>query len=193
MQDFEIANLIYLSALGAVLISWYFVQNKGGLSKLVRDGAAWVFIFVGTMAVIGLWGDIRQNIMPRQMVMTETGQVELPRASDGHYYVDLEINGNTVPFMVDTGATSVVLTQSDAARIGLDPDTLVFFTQAMTANGPVDTAPVTLDQVTLGKFQDSRIPAYVNGGDMDMSLLGMTYLNRFESIQITKSKMILER
>lgn len=193
MQDFEIGNLIYLGLLSAVLISWYVVQNKGGLSKMVRDASAWVFIFVGTLAVIGLWGDIRQNVMPSQTVFTQDGRIELPRAEDGHYYVDLTINGRSVPFVVDTGATSVVMTRSDAERIGLDPDKLVFFTQAMTANGPVETAPVTLDAVTLGPFQDQAVPAYVNGGDMDTSLLGMTYLDRFDSIQITNGKMILER
>lgn len=193
MQDFEIGNLIYLSLLAVVLVSWYVVQNKGGLGKMVRDASAWVFIFVGTLAVIGLWGDIRQSVMPAQTVFTEDGRVELPRADDGHYYVDLVINGRTVPFVVDTGATSVVITKSDAERIGLESDNLVFFTQAMTANGPVDTAPVTLETVTLGPFQDQAVPAYVNGGEMDRSLLGMTYLDRFDSIQIANGKMVLER
>ncbi|PYG34566.1 retropepsin-like aspartic protease family protein [Pelagimonas varians] len=193
MQDFEIGNLIYMSVLAAVLVSWYVVQNKGGLSKMVRDASAWVFIFVGTLAVIGLWGDIRQSVIPVQTVFTEDGRVELPRAEDGHYYVDLTVNNRSVPFVVDTGATSVVITQSDADRIGLDPENLVFFTQAMTANGPVDTAPVTLDTVILGPFQDQAVPAYVNGGEMDTSLLGMTYLDRFDSIQIKDGKMILER
>lgn len=193
MEDFEIANLVYLGALAAVLGSWYIVQNKGGLSKMVRDAAAWVFIFVGALAVIGLWDDIRQNIMPRQTVIDDAGRVELPKGRDGHYRVTLTVNGKSVPFVVDTGATSVVLTHAAAERIGLDPDNLVFFTQAMTANGPVDTAPVTLDNVTLGPFEDSRVSAYVNGGDMDTSLLGMTYLNRFDSIQITGNTMILER
>ncbi len=193
MEDFEIANVIYLGALAAVLASWYIVQNKGGLSKMVRDAAAWVFIFIGALAVIGLWDDIRQNIMPRQTVIDDAGRVELPKGRDGHYHVTLKVNGTSVPFVVDTGATTVVLTQETAERIGLEPENLVFFTQAMTANGPVDTAPVTLDHVTLGPFEDNRVSAYVNGGEMDTSLLGMTYLNRFESIQIKGNVMILER
>lgn len=193
MNGDDIGQLVYLGALAAVIVSWYVVQNHGGLGKMVRDAAAWIFIFIGTLAVIGLWGDIRQSVMPQQTVFEEQGRIELPRAEDGHYYVDLDINGNRVPFVVDTGATSVVLTQQDAKRIGIPPESLVFFTQAMTANGPVDTAPVTLDDVALGPFHDVDIPAYVNGGDMDMSLLGMTYLNRFASIQITGNTMILQR
>lgn len=193
MQGDDLGNMIYLGALGAVLVSWYVVQNHGGLSKLVRDAAAWVFIFIAVMAAIGLWGDLKHDLMPHQTVFEDQGRVELPRAEDGHYYVDLEINGRTVPFVVDTGATSVVLTQRDAERIGLDLNNLVFLTQAMTANGAVDTAPVSLDIVELGPFTDKNLPAYVNGGEMDTSLLGMTYLDRFESIQISGQKMVLER
>ena len=152
---------------------------------------AWGLIFVGVMAGYGLWNDLRRHESPRQM-MAEGGEVVLPRADDGHYYLTLTIDGTDLRFMVDTGATNVVLSQDDARRLGIDPDTLPYLGEADTANGTVRTARVTLRNVTLGQVVDDRLPAYVNGGAMDGSLLGMEYLGRFR-IQIEDDRMILRR
>ena len=194
MSGDQIGNLIYLVLLGGVLVSWFFVQGRASLGKTMQQMAAWALIFVGVIAVFGLWSDIRGTVMPQQMVVGgEEGRIELPRAPDGHYYVTLQINGTPTRFVVDTGATSVVLTRSAAERAGIDVDSLHFLSAAMTANGKVQTAPVTLDTVEFGPFADQRVAAYVNAGDMQNSLLGMTYLDRYSSLQISGGKMVLQR
>ena len=96
-------------------------------------------------------------------------------------------------FLVDTGASQVVLNQEDAARIGLNPDTLNYSGIAQTANGEVATAPVRLDRVELGEIKDIRVIASVNSGQMESSLLGMSYLSRFKSIEIHRDILILNR
>ncbi len=63
----------------------------------------------------------------------------------------------------------------------------------MTANGPVQTAPVELARMSLGPFSDTDVRAYVNDGEMEQSLLGMTYLQRFDRLEISGGEMILER
>ncbi|MGB0439794.1 MAG: retropepsin-like aspartic protease family protein, partial [Paracoccaceae bacterium] len=70
---------------------------------------------------------------------------------------------------------------------------LAFFGEAMTANGMVRTAPVLLDRVALGPFQDSNLPASVNAGEMRQSLLGMSYLQRFDRLEISNNRLVLER
>jgi aspartyl protease family protein len=87
----------------------------------------------------------------------------------------------------------VVLTQEDAARVGLDPDNLPYIGTAFTANGEVATAPVRLDTVDLGEMRDTRVRASVNSGEMESSLLGMSYLSRFSSIEIRRDLLILSR
>lgn len=193
MTGDQIGNLIYLVLLGGVLVSWFFVQGRASLGKTMQQMAAWGLIFVGVIAVFGLWSDIRSTVLPQQMVMGDEGRIELPRAPDGHYYVTLQINGTPTRFVVDTGATSVVLTRSAAERAGIDVASLHFLSEAMTANGRVQTAPVTLDTVALGPFADQRVAAYVNAGEMQNSLLGMTYLDRYDSLQISGGKMVLQR
>ncbi|WP_417204984.1 retropepsin-like aspartic protease family protein [Antarctobacter sp.] len=193
MSGDQIGNLIYLVLLGGVLVSWFFVQGRASLGKTMQQMAAWALIFVGVIAVYGLWTDIRGTVLPQQMVFGSEGRVELPRAPDGHYYVTLQINDTPTRFVVDTGASSVVLTRAAAERAGIDVARLHFLSEAMTANGTVQTAPVTLDTVTLGPFADQRVAAYVNAGDMQNSLLGMTYLDRFSSLQISGGKLVLQR
>ena len=139
-----------------------------------------------------MWGDIRQTVMPTQQVLSETG-ISVPRQADGHYYLTLEVNGSPVDFVVDTGATQVVLTQRDAQRIGIDPSELRYLGRANTANGVVETADVWLDQVALGPIVDEGVRAVVNKGAMENSLLGMTYLSAFDTIQIRDNELVLIR
>ena len=95
--------------------------------------------------------------------------------------------------MIDTGASDVVLTQSDASQIGLNPNSLNYFGRAMTANGEVRTAPVELETVALGDVVDKNVTAWVNQGDQDQSLLGMAYLQRWSHIEIGNNSLILTR
>jgi aspartyl protease family protein len=147
-------------------------------------------IFLGLGVGYGLWHDLRRDIMPFQQV--EGGRVVIPRAPDGHYYLSLNINGQTVAFMADTGASNIVLSPKDARSLGIDPAGLRFLGQAQTANGPVRTARITLPEVELGPFNDSNVIAYVNEAEMDGSLLGMDYLGLF-SITMQGDEMILQR
>jgi len=191
MSTDDFGRLAYLGLLGAVLVGWYLMQNRGGLGKMAQHAAAWVFIFVGVVAVIGLWGDIRQNVSPRAQVIGD--MIEVPRGPDGHYALTLDVNGVPVNFLVDTGATHVVLTREDAERAGLRAEDLIFASQARTANGVVQTAPVMLDRVSLGTIEHTRVPALVNGGDLHTSLLGMSYLERYGRIEIGGGTLVLER
>jgi aspartyl protease family protein len=128
---------------------------------------------------------------PRRAV-AETGEVILPRAPDGHYHLTLNIGGQPVDFLVDTGATNVVLSQADARRLGIDLEALAYVGEAQTANGVVRTARVTLNDVRLGPIIDPTLRAYVTDGQMDGSLLGMDYLGRFR-IEIDGNRMVLSR
>ena len=94
-------------------------------------------------------------------------------------------------FVVDTGATEIVLSRADAKRAGIAMDDLLFFGRANTANGVVETAPVRLDRLSLGDQEARNIRAFVNGGEMEGSLLGMAYLNRFSRIEISGNELRL--
>lgn len=191
MNGDDLGRLIYLMILLVAVGGWVMVEYRTRVGFALRTAMAWGMIFLGIMAGYGLWQDIRHDIMPRQMV-TEDGKIEVPRAEDGHYYLTLDIGGQDVRFLVDTGASSVVLTQADAKTLGFAPEDLAYVGTAQTANGMVRTARITLPEVGLGPFTDTRLPAWVNQGDLDTSLLGMDYLGRFR-IGIERGTMVLSR
>ncbi|MEM9524090.1 MAG: TIGR02281 family clan AA aspartic protease [Pseudomonadota bacterium] len=193
MTDDQIAQLLYLVLLGSAIGGIYVMQGRERLGQMARAGAIWILIFLGVIAGIGLWNDIRDTVRPRQAVFSEQGRIEVPRGPDGHYYLTARINGAPIRFVVDTGATDIVLSRDDAARAGIAEDSLEYFGTAMTANGRVRTARVTLERVAVGGISDSGVTAYVNEGRMDISLLGMAYLSRFDRIEIADSRLILIR
>ncbi len=194
MPDIEFDRLIYLILLLLMVGGWFFVQSREGLNKSLQQLAVWGMIFVGVAAGYGLWGDIsRTSALPQQSYERGAGVVTIPRARDGHYYLTAIINGSPIRFVVDTGASDMVLTRADADRVGLSPDTLKFLGRATTANGEVRTAFVRLNEVQLGDARDFDVPAVVNDGEMRQSLLGMGYLQRWGRIEIANNELILTR
>lgn len=193
MTGDDTARLLYLVLLGAAVVAWFFAQNRTSLGKNMQYAVVWGLIFIGGIAAVGLWGDIRNTVSPAAYTTTGEDTIELRRAMDGHYYVTAEVNGAPVDFVVDTGATLIVLTRADAEKAGLSTDDLAFVGRAGTANGTVSTAPVRLDSLKIGPLEDRGIAASVNGGELDQSLLGMSYLERFSNVQISDGRMILTR
>ena len=178
MDAETLARIGYLAIILLALGGWVLVEFRQRLGQALRMALAWGLIFVGVMAGYGLWSDISRTALPRQ-ILTNSGSIEVPRAEDGHYYLQLAINGTPLTLMVDTGASGLVLSLDDAARLGIEPGSLQFLGEAMTANGLVRTAQVTLPLIELGGFRSENFRAYVNEGAMDGSLLGMDYLGQF--------------
>lgn len=193
MDGYEIGRLSYLVLLGAALLMWFFTHNRQSLGKTVQQVMAWVFIFVGVIALVGLWDDIRSTVGTTPQMAVTGNTIEVPRSFDGHYYLPMLVNGKPVTFLVDTGASQVVLSPQDAKRAGIDLNQLNYHGRAATANGVVRTAPVRLDSLALGPINDTGVSAWVNEADLEQSLLGMDYLHRFSNIQFADGRLILSR
>ncbi len=187
-----IARLAYMVLLGTAVVGWFIAQNRTSLGKVAQQAIIWVLIFVGMIAGYGLWQDMRGDILGRQTVL-DGNAIEVPRAIDGHFYLSLTLNAVPVNFVVDTGATDMVLSLPDATAIGISTRDLAFTGRASTANGIVKTAPVILDEVRLGPIVDRNVHAVVNQGELEGSLLGMGYLERFARIEIVGNKLVLTR
>ncbi len=171
----------WVALIGASVIGAARFDPKTAL----RQAAVWLAIFLGLVGLYSFKNDaayIGRRFMgalsPTQGVAHDDGTLSFDAGPDGHFYVQALVNGGRVTFMVDTGASDVVLAPDDARRIGIDPATLVFDQFAETANGRVSGAAIRLDNLAIGSIEMSRLPATVNGADMSDSLLGMEFLNR---------------
>lgn len=120
-----------------------------------------------------------------------SGQFTATRSPDGHFYADAQINGRPVHMLIDTGASSVVLSRSDAQRIGIDVGKGDFTQRASTAGGEIAIMPVTLGSMSLGSLTERNIPAFVANGDLRVSLVGQSFLERVDSVEIASGQIRL--
>lgn len=120
------------------------------------------------------------------------GVARVARAADGHYWADALVEGRPVRLMVDTGASRVILTRADAARLGVEPAADAFSTTLATAAGPVGAAPVRLRSVAVAGVALDGVDALVVDRGLPHSLLGMSYLGRLSAFTATPTRLTLE-
>ena len=109
----------------------------------------------------------------------------------GHFIADVTVNGTLITFLVDTGASHTVLRREDAERLSLGSGQLRYSVPFQSANGTTYAAPITLRDVRLGQFQLYDLDAFVNQGELGISLLGMSFLRQFESYEFLKDRLVL--
>lgn len=117
---------------------------------------------------------------------------QVTKAADGHYWANADVNGSAVRFLVDTGATAVALTATDAQRLGLDLAKLSYGVPVTTADGKTMAAQVKLRSVTIAGARVENVDALVLKSGLETSLLGMSYLGRLSSFEATRTALILK-
>ena len=110
---------------------------------------------------------------------------------DGHFLIEAQVDGRPIAFLVDTGASDIVLTLDDARRLGLDPRTLEYTQRYATANGVVRGAPVVLRELRIGQFRLFDVDASVNEAPLGVSLLGMDFLEQLNGYEVERGRLIL--
>jgi len=193
MEENDFSRLIYLSVLVVAILGSVLISRRGAYGKMFRQAGIWLLIFMGLVAIVASWQDIRQSGQTMSFQQSEDGAIIIPKEIDGHFHLTVTINDRPIEFLVDTGASDIVLTREDAARVGFDPNRLDYWGMANTANGTVRLATIRLETVRLGEFIDKNIRASVNKAPMEKSLLGMRYLSKFRATEISNDQMILKR
>jgi aspartyl protease family protein len=118
--------------------------------------------------------------------------VAVARTNAGDFAITAEINGARVAMVLDTGASSVVLTRDDAKAAGLPLEVLEYTVTIDTANGRTRAAPVTLDRIAIGSLAERSVDALVaQPGQLKTSLLGMSFLNRLRSWEVSGDRLLL--
>lgn len=113
------------------------------------------------------------------------------RASDGHFYADVRINGASVRMLIDTGASTILLSRADAQRAGIQVAAGDFTSIGRTVSGDIALKSVTIDRVALGPVVGYDVPAMVAEGEVPVSLLGQSFLERVGRVEIEGSQLVL--
>lgn len=199
LDDEQAPRFVYLLLLLLVVVSGVAVSRQR-LTSIAAQFAAWAAVILCLVVGYGLRHELSQagaavlgNLMPSRGRVLDENTVRFARALDHHFWVDATVNGEALRFLVDTGATGVVLSQDDAARLGFRPEPDAFSHVFDTANGGTRGAPIRLAHLEIGPITFENIPAWVTAGELRHSLLGMALLQRLTSVEISNDTLTIRR
>jgi aspartyl protease family protein len=188
---YKIAILVFLGGTALTLLRERFTQ---------AITAALLWVVIALLLVVGYsyrydLHDIADRVLAELIpghVISRGRTVEIARTNAGDFAISAQINGARVAMVLDTGASSVVLTRDDAKAAGLPLEVLNYTVNIDTANGRTRAAPVTLDRVAIGGLVERSIEALVaQPGQLRTSLLGMSFLNRLQSWEVRGDRLLL--
>ena len=194
-------GVVYAIALVTVLSSTIAFTFRQRWSKTIKHALIWVLLLVVLVLLYSYRHDFRflamrvaGELVPGMTVERAPGEIFLRASEDGHYRVRSDVNGASVVLMVDTGASLVVLSHRDAVRAGFDPEDLSFSQPVSTANGQTYVASVLIGEIAIGPIAYSNVRgAIARRGDLDDSLLGMTFLGRLEGFEFGQDGLTLRQ
>lgn len=181
----------------ALASSGLLFVRQFNLKQTVRNVLIWIaaggvliigFSFQNELIELGL--RLRSNLVPGYPVKTGDHELTLSE-SEGGFHVYGTINGTRIGFVIDTGATDIVLDPSDAKRLGIDLDNLKFDRPFGSANGIGYGAKTVVDSLAVGPIRFSNVEVSINRTEMGASLLGMAFLKRLKSYSVSGGKLVL--
>ena len=168
------------------------------LSKAIEASLFWAVI--GLLLVVGYsyrfeLREVADRVIAELIPGHVSGRgrnVEVVRGHSGDFAVAAHINGTRIPMVLDTGASSVLLTQEAAKAAGLPIEVLNYTVNIDTANGRTRAAAVTIDRLAVGGLTERSVPALVaQPGQLKNNLLGMSFLNRLQSWEVRGDRLRL--
>jgi aspartyl protease family protein len=161
------------------------------LVLLLLAATAGVLVAYGDPERLARASDTVSDLL-RQRAKAPRRAVQIARGQSGEFAVQAKINGVAAAMVVDTGATSVVLTYETAKAVGLPLELLEYDVDVQTAGGHTKAARLTLDRLSIGKLVERSVPALVvPHGQMKTNLLGMSFLDRLESWEVRADRLML--
>ncbi len=186
--------VVLLAVFLVILIGMRHVR----LPHFLRSMLVWAAMFLGLVALYAYRApletagrEVLSVLLPGATIVNGS-KVIVRRAYQGHFVVDAEVNDAPVSFLFDTGASIVVLAAADAQRAGFHPESLDYRIPVMTAAGLTRVAPVRVDEIRVGSIVASNVRAAVaQPGELDTSLLGMTFLDRLSGYEVRRDRLVL--
>ncbi len=197
-SDWDRAYIIQLVVILALVSAGVIFSRRYPVREVLRNIALWSGIAL--VLAIGfsfqdelraVYFRLRAELVPGYPVRAIAKELVLTQSGDGHFYIIGMVNGTPLKFLVDTGASDVVLSPDDARRLGIDVAGLNFNRPYQTANGVGYGASYRLAQLTLGEAAFTDVPVSINQAPMNESLLGMSVLRDAASVEIRDRKLFL--
>ena len=195
----DVGSFAYHIALVGFIGGTVLVMFREHFSKALEAVLFWVL--VGFVLALGYtYRTELRSVADRMMAEIRPGHavtrggrvVEIVRGRNGDFQVAVQVNGSRTAMVLDTGASAVVLTQEAAKSAGLPLEVLSYTVNVDTANGRTRAAAVTLDRLAVGDVVERKVPALIaQPGQLRVSLLGMSFLNRLQSWEVRGDRLVL--
>ena len=197
-----VARGLYLAILGAVIASGILGSGLP-IGTVGRSLAIWLVIIVALIAgyqfryeLQDIGSRLTAGLIPGSPISLTASDgrksVILEKQGNGHFEARAEVNGKPVRFIVDTGATTSVLSSADAAAAGYDVSALAFDIPISTANGAARAARVTADELRVGDiFRNRQVLLVASPGQLEQSLLGMSFMSSLSGYDVRGDRMVL--
>ena len=174
-----------LILVGLMVVAYVLLQeNMGLLTKSVHQARS-------EFKAAPARAPSRPPPVDRGHASSDGSQLVIEAGPGGHFHLDTEIAGREIGFLVDTGASSVALSEEDADDIGIPIHQLDYSGRANTANGIARFAPVMIDEITIGDHVVRNVQGVVIEGHTGESLLGMTFLRKLRGYEVKDDRLIL--
>jgi aspartyl protease family protein len=198
-RDGEQISFVNYGVIAMVMLMSVAASRKS-LLTIARELAIWAMLAILLVGAYGyryelgeLWQRTLAEFLPARGVQSAGGTMTFGRSPDRQFWIDATADGRPIRFLVDTGASSVVLSREDAVRLGFSLASLSYTQIFQTENGTTRGAPVRLREIRIGALRFEDVPAFVNEGELGQSLLGMHLLERLSSLEIRNDKLILRQ
>jgi aspartyl protease family protein len=165
-----------------------------------------IVIFAAAVLILGSYAarfadrEVKLQTPRAAAVQTETQpessgrSLTLESDRQGHFHVEARIDGARLGFMVDTGASQVVLRESDAAEAGIRPLPADFTTTVSTANGKIKAAAAKIDRIDVNGISVYEVPALVlPDAALAQNLLGVSFLSKLKRYEYADGRLVLEQ
>ena len=154
----------------------------------------WLGIIITVTFVYDAKHRISSDVRATAVSVASTAQhgigASFRKSDDGHFYVLATINGENIRFLVDTGATDVVLSSRDAQRIGAHVRPAKQSKTYHTANGSIEASYLLIPEIRVGNLVARNVGASISNTKLETSLLGMSFLKNFQFV-MSKNELIL--
>jgi aspartyl protease family protein len=194
----DLSSLSVQVMIGGVLCVVLLGLLRERFARAIKSIAIWILVVLALAVGYTFRFELRE-VADRVMAEVIPGHaatrgqtVEVARGNNGNFVVTTQVNGVRLPMILDTGASSVVLTQEAAKAAGLPIEVLTYSVNVDTANGRTRAAPVTLQSIAIGGLVEREIAALVaQPGQLRQSLLGMSFLNRLQGWEVRGDRLVL--
>jgi aspartyl protease family protein len=189
----------------AAMVTWFGLMGArragaAGVVRVIGGVATWAMLMLGLTGFYAYRFEISDfanrvisELAPGEPQVGRGGEVVINRRLGGEFIIAAKVDDTPIPFIFDTGASTVVLRAQDAEKIGIDASKLDFDVGVVTANGSATAAQTRLDKVSVGPIVLRNVRALVTRpGALTESLLGMSFLERLRSYSVERGRLVLK-